>query len=375
MAETWKIPDMKDYPLHIDTGLWSGGHIQGIAVDAEKRYIYYSFTTKFVKADLDGNVIGYVTGLTGHLGCISFNREDGKVYGSVEYKHDSIGRGIMKSTGRALADEDAFYCAVFDVDRIDRPDMDAERDGVMKAVWLPDVVEDYSGTGEDGKPHRYACSGIDGTGFGPAFGTPKDSPLQLFIAYGIYGDVNRSDNDHQVLLQFDWRKFADVARPLSQDAPHHSGMRCDRKLFVYTGNTTWGIQNLEYDAYTDTFMAAVYTGSKPAFGNPPMFFIDRTAAPETGMLRGLGEEGETLKLAPTGIEDGMGIPQCGWPRGSTGMYSFGNGYYYFSHGKTATDADGNRRNRSDIRLCRYNPSLPDRFELAGGEDDGFTGKK
>ena len=57
------------------------GHIQGIAVDAERKYIYASFTTAFLKLDMNGNIIGSVTGLCGHLGCIAYNYDDGRVYG------------------------------------------------------------------------------------------------------------------------------------------------------------------------------------------------------------------------------------------------------------------------------------------------------
>ena len=42
-------------PLY--TGTWGKFHIQGIAVDMKKGYIYYSFTTQLVKATLDGTVI------------------------------------------------------------------------------------------------------------------------------------------------------------------------------------------------------------------------------------------------------------------------------------------------------------------------------
>ena len=69
---------MDRFPRAIDTGLWEAGHIQGIAVDAKNGFIYYSYTTVLVKADLSGNVIGFVEGLTGHLGCIDFNEADGQ---------------------------------------------------------------------------------------------------------------------------------------------------------------------------------------------------------------------------------------------------------------------------------------------------------
>ena len=68
------------------TGKWGKLHIQGIAVDRAKGYIYYSFTTKLVKARLNGEIVGTVDGLVGHLGCIAFNERDGRLYGSLEYK-------------------------------------------------------------------------------------------------------------------------------------------------------------------------------------------------------------------------------------------------------------------------------------------------
>ena len=67
----------------IYTGTWGGCHIQGIAVDKKNGYIYYSFTTKLIKATLDGDIVGSVDGLIGHLGCIAFCEADGRVYGSL----------------------------------------------------------------------------------------------------------------------------------------------------------------------------------------------------------------------------------------------------------------------------------------------------
>ena len=69
-------------------------HIQGIAMDKEHHYFYVSYTTQLVKYDLNGKEVGSVDNLLGHLGCIAYNPKDGKVYGSLEYKNDEIGRGI-----------------------------------------------------------------------------------------------------------------------------------------------------------------------------------------------------------------------------------------------------------------------------------------
>ena len=100
---------IEKFPKQIYSGEWKAGHIQGIAVDAKQGYIYYSFTTMLIKADLQGNIIGTVTGLLGHLGCIEFNEEDGRIYGSLEYKNDSIGRGILKQENTTKHWDTAFY--------------------------------------------------------------------------------------------------------------------------------------------------------------------------------------------------------------------------------------------------------------------------
>lgn len=98
----------------IFTGTWGNCHIQGIAVDKENGFIYYSFTTKLIKVKLSGEIIGTVDGLAGHLGCIAFNKKDGCVYGSLEYKNDIIGKGILNAINSSETFEDAFFIAKFD---------------------------------------------------------------------------------------------------------------------------------------------------------------------------------------------------------------------------------------------------------------------
>lgn len=307
-------------PREIFSGKYRAGHCQGIAVDIKKGFIYYSFTTCLIKSDLNGNVIGSVDGLLGHLGCIDFNDADGRVYGSLEYKNDAIGKGILKDAGQTEI-TNAFYCAIFDVDLIDRMHMDACTDGVMRTAFLKDVLDDYLAV-ENGVAHRYGCSGIDGTAIGPVPGAGKDSRHYLFHAYGIYGDVNRNDNDNQVILCYDIDKLLNSAKPLEQGNMHTSGPAPEMRLTAFTGNTEYGIQNLEYDACTGDYYAAVYTGKKPVFANKPMYVIDGSAAPVDGCLK--------IKS----VSD--------FPYGQTGMYSVGNGQWYFSeHGY---DDDGQYTN-------------------------------
>ena len=345
-------------PKNIDAGLWKTGHIQGIAVDTAHEYIYYAFTTVLVKARLDGTIVGWVGGLLGHLGCIDFNDEDGRVYASLELKHDAIGQGIMQKTGSKIAGEDSFYIAVFDVDKIIRPDMNAETDGIMKAVYLSEVVRMYSAVLPDGKQHEFACSGIDGTGIGRVFGAPKDSPSMLMVACGIYGDTTRDDNDCNIIMQYDWRKFDSCAKPLRQLEPHHSKVEPDKMYFLFTGNTNWGIQNLEYDAFTGDWIVSVYKGMKERYPNYPMFMIDGSVAPYEDYIA-YGRKGLHLSLKKEGDFDAAtGLYGCRFKKGQTGIYSFGNGLYYISNEyRTENGEDG-----SIIKLYRR----------ADDPADGFT---
>lgn len=325
------------FPHTIFSGIHHGGHVQGIAIDEARGHVYFSFTTELVKTDYAGNLLGTVKGLAGHLGCIVFDPEGRRVIGSLELKHDAIGKGIVSRTGRELADEDAFYLVSFGVDAIDRVNMDAETDGIMKAVWLKEVVDDYNALDEvSGQCHRYGCSGIDGTALGPVFGADPESPQKIMVAYGIYSDVSREDNDHQVILSYSPDIFDKYGRSLNQDAPHHNGPDApDAKYFFYTGNTTYGVQNLEYDPFTRTWLTAVYTGKKATFPNYPMFLIDGKIPPALSPLKGRnGEMGLTLTPARLGPMPDEPTPGCHFPLGSTGIYAFGNGTYAFSvHGR------------------------------------------
>ena len=310
-------------PKTIRFGGMKTGHIQGIATDKERKYMYYSFTTSLVKTDMQGNIIGSVVGLCGHLGCIAYNYDDGMVYGSLEFKHDSIGQGVLNIVNggdvRTVDVEDGFYIVYFDVDKIDRIGMSAEEGGIMKAVYLREVFEDYTAEG-----HRHGCSGIDGLTFAPVPGEKGEK--YIYVAYGIYSDLERDDNDCQVILRYDWRRFTEYAAPLNQQNMHKFGPpKYESKYFVYTGNTEWGVQNLEYDSEHDLMFLAVYKGFKPKFPNYPLFFLDMKKASQ------LNDGKEYLELAKIGKKhEPTGIYGSEFPYGSTGVISLGDGKFYFS---------------------------------------------
>lgn len=343
-------------PHSIDSGVWDAGHCQGIAVDPENGYVYYSFTTMLLKTDLQGNVIGTVTGLLGHLGCIDFCDGDGRVYGSLEYKNDVIGKGILQRLGVETKIEDAFYIAIFDVSKIDRVGMDATSDGVMTTVYLKEVVDDYHAEVVNNSKtvaHRYGCSGIDGTTFAPFPGS-DDEKQYLFVSYGVYSDTERTDNDYQVILCYDTADWAQYEKPLLQEDMHTSGPESPRnKLFAYTGNTNYGVQNLEYDAYTKSFLMAVYVGKKKEFPNHPMYIIDARIAPRTETLKGVEPEttGEVLTLLHA--TEPFETPGYDFPLGSTGLYAFGDGKYYVSdHGRNDNGY------YTQLRLCHWDGISP-----------------
>lgn len=347
--------DPAGFPHEIYSGAWNSGHVQGIAIDRDG-YVYFSFTDLILKTDKEGNVIGTVTGLLGHLGCLDYNEEDGLIYGSLEYKDDVIGQGIMKRNNAEMDYLNTFYIAIIDGSKIVRPGMDALKDGIVRCVNLPGVVADYEAKVEvDGKvlDHRLGCSGIDGVSFGPDFGK-KGGKNYLVVAYGIYGDTDRPDNDYQVLLQFDIRDWAKkYAKPLEVGNLHRDGPAKPRKTFyVYTGNTNWGIQNMEYDPATGYWLMAAYKGKKPQYPNYTLFAVDGSVKPVKKALQGVPyvKKGLVLTLADAGKNHPeTGIRGWRFKYGSTGICSLGDGLFYISENSKTPE----KLQQTTLRLYRW----------------------
>jgi len=342
-------------PLTQNGGRWPSGHVQGVAVDVQGGYIYYSFTNLLAKYDFNGKLVGTLVGWTGHLGDLDFNPADGKVYGSLEYKKDK-----------------AFYVAVIDVARLDRVGVEASKTEMFRTVYLPEVVKDYAADvngdglfeGDDGKfkgdvaaspDHRYGCSGIDGVSFGPAFGQ-ADGKRYLTVAYGIYGAVQRGDNDHQVLLQYDTTEWSRYLRPLTEAAPHHSGPETVHdKVFVRTGNTRYGVQNLAYDEASKRWFMGVYQGQKQTFPNYLLYAFEARERPMSGDLAGVPgpggkgwEQGRLVALADDGLKDAAtGVR--GWnQKADVGLQPIGDGLFYVAVNRKI---DG--RQTADLTLMRW----------------------
>ncbi|MFJ4707912.1 hypothetical protein ACIP6I_24115 [Streptomyces anulatus] len=345
-------------PSSVDGGAWSSGHLQGMAVDRRKGHMYFSFTDLLVKTDLSGRPIGSVTGFTGHLGDLDFNTADGRVYGSLEYKA-----------------AEAFYVAIFDGARITRMNMDARTADVVSTVHLREVVRDYTadmngdgvfdGNTGDTPDHRYGCSGIDGIAFGPDLN--RRGGGRLTVAYGVYSNTARTDNDHQVLLQYDVRDWRRYERPLVEGAHHTSGPASPAgKFFAYTGNTTYGVQNLEYDRHSGNWLMAVYKGRKTAFPNYSLYVVDGSEPARRGEVKGQPrpESGRILSLLPRGLHhEPSGV--YGYESGGQyGLVSLDDGRHYVAEAGTV-DSGGTRLQTGRAVLHRWTGAVPNPFTMPG----------
>ncbi|MFE0425739.1 hypothetical protein [Streptomyces sp. NPDC058953] len=324
-------------PAVIDGGAWRSGHLQGMALDPIRGVMYFSFTNLLVKTDLAGRPLGSVTGLTGHLGDLDVNPDDGRLYGSLEYKS-----------------AEAFYIAVFDPDRMTRMNLDAQTSGVMTTVHLRQVADDYTadmdgdgvfdGDTGDTPDHRYGTSGIDGLSFGPAFGGRGGN--RLTVAYGVYSNTTRQDNDHQVLLQYDVGDWGRYERPFSEDDPHRTGpASSDGRFFVYTGNTTYGVQNLAWDPASGDWLMAVYRGRKPGFPHYTLYVVDGSAPVRLAPVRGqpVPQLGHHLTLRRSGLFDLPTGISGHRAAGQYGLVPVGDGTHYVAEAGTVSSGGVTRR--------------------------------
>ena len=268
----------------LDLGSWSkslplgAGHLQGICSDDEGKYMYASFTNMMVKVDMTtGNIVGTVVGMAAgsissgaHIGDICYY--DGKIYGSMEYK----------SSRR-------WYICVFDGDKITEMNMPYTTPGLMYALYVPGVGDDFQNVLNSGENnmassynnaksmgHRYGTGGIDGITFGTLPGRGYDTDgdgvvdistgekRYMIVAHGPYANAKRYDNENFVFLVFDPDDItADnlipfTERMLTADYTEKQTFQYRHKMFCYAGNQTYGVQQLEYDEQTGDLWLECY---------------------------------------------------------------------------------------------------------------------
>ena len=313
-------------PLSLMGGDWDVKHCQGIAVDSAHNHVYYSYTSVLVKCDLDGNIIGTVSGFTGHLGDLALD-EDGYLYAS------------YYPTGRA-----GFYIVMFNTKKITKENISWKDTSVARSVYLKTVYDDYrydvNGNGKfdggnEGADHRFGCTGIDGLCFGPSFRSKGKGAKLLTAAYIVPANAARTDNDYQVLLQYNvdgwWDTFG-KATPGEGEKAHRSGpAQEDGKYFVYTGNTYYGVQTMAYFDELNVWILNTYKMVKSSFAPFCIFAVDGDLKPVRKQLKGQkkGVEGDVLTLYQAGDYDKK-HDTYGWRTsfGTKGFDYAGSGLFY-----------------------------------------------
>lgn len=288
-------------------GLCGGtGHLQGICVDDGLKYMYFSYTTTLAKVDIaTGELVASVTNFGpgsfnveggAHLGCLDYY--DGRVYASLEYKQPGK----------------KFFLAIFDTDEMTEVGMDVnnmpEDQKVVSGVLLSEPTQDFRdpvntetfigqdehghATNEANNGHRFACSGIDGVTMGKWPGG-NDDEIYMIVAYGVYEftNVNRYDNTYNVLQFY---KLSDILseenntwnipfngqRGLELEINDSEMLNSAKTLYVYTGNTSYGAQNIEYEWDTGDIVLYTYD-NKDGFGGS-MYVVDGSKEPENKTL-------------------------------------------------------------------------------------------
>lgn len=198
--------------------------------------------------------------------------------------------------------------------------------------------------------HRFGCSGIDGVTFAPRFGSGEEGDW-LYVAYGIYGDTLRTDNDYQVLLAYDTKEWKRYEQPLSQSTCTRAALRPRHANISSARQHLLRLQNLAYDPASGNLYAAVYKGKKPHYPNWSLFVIDGSKPARRESLQGFDTptEGEVLSLVSAGASaEDIGGWNFKW--GATGLCPLGGGYFYISENARSKET---RQQSSTVRLYEW----------------------
>ena len=189
-------------------------HMQGFSSGGG--HMYFSFTDSLVKTTLSGTVRAQVQIRGGHLGDIDWH--DGDIYAS--FLAEPL-------PGRVWDDWNGFALYIFDGDDLH-----------LKRKVNMDICDSYKSIA--GKPAATrGFNAIDGAAFGREPGTGRE---RLFIACALRDGEKYAD---QIILQ------------CTPDGEY------EKEYHIHTGNTVFGIQNLDYDAETGDFWFSTYNRNSP----------------------------------------------------------------------------------------------------------------
>ncbi len=337
-AATVKSVWETDYGFTVDTGIYQSKHVQGVAADGNG-HVYFSFTDSLIKTDMDGNVVGSVTGISGtlHLGDISYY--DGKIYGS-----------LMTQTSDKENVDAGPYIAIFDATQITTTGIDAMNGSVMQTVSLqkllasfidkgteydPTTDDEYAGKYTGGKYGIY--QGLDSVTVGPKFGEVDGEYYLTAVlpAPDVQDNVLREDNRHLVMMQFDLDTLATYAQATDM-VTHTVGPDSYDSLYYYHTGVYGQVQVVTYDDYTQSYMIGTYSEKSHSIDTHYTFYmLDASKAAVEGELQGVDYDGDgNLDKGMLVDDKGYGTydnvaDMYGMTVGcSTGITAMGDGYYY-----------------------------------------------
>lgn len=199
--------------------------MQGFTSDG--KHMYWSFTDTVVKTTLKGTVRRCVPVSGGHLGDIDYF--EGKLYAS--FMGDAL-------PGHPWNDWTSFKICVFDADTLE-----LEK---MINLDICDYYKSLKGTDADTRGFQ----GVDGVAFGKIPGTEE---WRMFVACALDTGEKYENN---ILLRFTLDGVYETEYPIK------------------TGNTVFGIQNLDYDATTGEFWFSTYGGGEPFMPKETLYKTD-----------------------------------------------------------------------------------------------------
>ena len=364
------ISGIRQYPLALALGdgmsdiLGMDGHVQGVISDPQCNYFYYSFANGIVMQAADGTVAGTIKGFPdgSHVGDLAYNPADGKIYAAL-CLYNSF-------DSEEVATAKISYMIMFDPDDVTSLGTDANK--VCKTVYVGEPIIALASQKQGdfdlrlGGKHGMR-NAIDACTFGPK---PGETDGKYYLTLGgsktthsITCDgktvYDREDADYMMLMQFDVSDWDQYAVPLSEIANASGPKEHDGLYYYYCGYRDYGVQNLCYDPYTESYFASTYNhfyasspdgahspASDRKFPNFVFFVIDATKASEQTLVGCGGDKGLVLE-SKCGITDAKSGTR-GYHQGSfnvsgvgCGMMTVGDGYYYL--GGTVEGAIGEVR--------------------------------
>jgi hypothetical protein len=205
-------------------------HLQGFSSDSGK-YMYWSFTDSLVKTDMKGTALAEVPIDSGHLGDIDFY--DGVIYASF------LGQALP---GHDWDDWTSFCVYMFA----------AEDLKLINILKLEECEKYFSVKGS--KDDKRGFCGIDGITVGRDVATGE---RKLQIACGMLSDKSYTK---QVILQY------------SLDG--NFKYKYEKEYHIETGNTVFGIQNLDYDEETGRYWFTTYDAEKEYQAYNTLYCVD-----------------------------------------------------------------------------------------------------